>query len=173
MTTTLYIFSGLPGTGKSALAVALARSKNAAYLRLDTIEQAIKNSTQLSVGPEGYEVAYALAFDNLRNGLDVVADSVNSLAITRRAWHETALAADSSFVDIEVVCSDTREHKRRVEGRKSAINGLTLPTWQQVISRDYAKWTSDRIIVDTAGELPQESVSKLLSALGERLRAVT
>ena len=73
----------------------MARSKNAAYLRLDTIEQAIKNSTQLNVGPEGYEVAYALAFDNLRNGLDVVADSVNSLAITRRAWHETALTAES------------------------------------------------------------------------------
>ena len=166
MTTTLYIFSGLPGTGKSTLAVALARSKSAAYLRLDTIEQAIKNSTQLNVGPEGYEVAYALAFDNLRNGLDVVADSVNSLAITRRAWHDTALAADSPFVDIEVVCSDAKEHKHRVERRKSAISGLILPTWRQVLSRDYAGWTSDRIIIDTAGELPQESISKLLSALG-------
>ena len=165
MMTTLYIFSGLPGTGKSTLSVALARSRSAVYLRLDTIEQAIKNSTKLSVGPEGYDVAYALAFDNLKNGLDVVADSVNSLVITREAWRETALAADSAFIDIEIVCSDAKEHRRRIEARKPAIQGLALPTWQQVLNRDYAEWTRDRMTIDTAGELPQESISKMLSAL--------
>ena len=111
------------------------------YLRLDTIEQAIKSSTKLSVGPEGYDVAYALAFDNLKNGLNVVADSVNSLAVTRKAWRETALAADSSFIDIEIVCSDAKEHRRRIEARKPAIRGLVLSTWRQVANRDYAEWT--------------------------------
>ena len=163
--TTLYIFSGLPGVGKSTLSVALARSRSAVYLRLDTIEQAIKSSTKLSVGPEGYDVAYALAFDNLKNGLNVVADSVNSLAVTRKAWRETALAADSSFIDIEIVCSDAKEHRHRIEARKPAIRGLVLPTWRQVANRDYAEWTSDRVIVDTADESPQESISKMLSAL--------
>ncbi len=162
---TLYIFGGLPGTGKSTLSVALAKSYEAAYLRLDTIEQALKSSTGLEVGPEGYEAAYALASDNRATGLDVVADSVNSLAITRKAWRNTALSANSSFVEIEIVCSDAEEHRHRVEGRKSTISGLLLPTWQQVLNRDYEKWVGDRIVIDTAGETPEQSIYKMLSAL--------
>lgn len=162
---TLYIFSGLPGTGKSTLSIALARSCHAIYLRLDTIEQAIRRSTRLDVGPEGYEVAHALAGDNLEIGLDVVADSVNPLAITRSAWRDAALANDSAFVEVEIVCSDAEEHRRRVEERKTAISGLTLPTWQQVLDRDYVEWTSDRIVIDTAGESPQQSIRKMLSIL--------
>lgn len=141
------------------------RSCHAVYLRLDTIERAIRRSTGLNVDPEGYEAAYALASDNLEIGLDVVADSVNPLAITRNAWRDTALTADSAFVEIEIVCSDVEEHRRRVEERKTAISGLALPTWQQVLDRDYAERTSDRIVIDTAGESPQQSIRKILSAL--------
>ena len=50
----LYIFSGLPGTGKSTLASAIARIRGAVYLRVDTIEQAIKNSGITEVGATGY-----------------------------------------------------------------------------------------------------------------------
>lgn len=39
----LYIFSGLPGTGKSTLAQYLAKTLGAVYLRIDTIEQAMKD----------------------------------------------------------------------------------------------------------------------------------
>jgi hypothetical protein len=35
----LYIFGGLPGTGKSALSRELARQRGAVHLRFDTIEQ--------------------------------------------------------------------------------------------------------------------------------------
>ncbi|NIK79967.1 putative kinase [Paenibacillus castaneae] len=34
----LYIFSGLPGTGKSTLSSALARELQATYLRVDVVE---------------------------------------------------------------------------------------------------------------------------------------
>ncbi len=161
----LYIFSGLPSTGKSTLSVALAKSRNAIYLRLDTIEQAIKNSTGLDVGPEGYEVAYALASDNLTIGLEVVADSVNSLEVTRKAWRNAALNSNCAFVEIEIVCSDAEEHRHRVEKRKTTVSGLMLPTWQQVLNRDYVKWTSDRIVVDTAGETTEQSTRRLFSIL--------
>lgn len=132
----LYIFGGLPGTGKSTLASALARERNAVYLRVDTIEQAIKNATDQSIGPEGYEAAYALATENLRLGIEVVADSVNSLKITRRAWRQAAIAADSPFVEIETICSDIDDHKRRIRTRKTSIIGLTLPTWEQIQNRE-------------------------------------
>jgi predicted kinase len=80
----LIVFGGLPGTGKTTLARAVAQERLATYLRIDTIEQALRSSDVLAgdVGPAGYIVAYALAEANLRLGRIVVADAVNPLAIT-------------------------------------------------------------------------------------------
>ena len=44
----LIVFSGLPGTGKTTLAKDLAATTGAVYLRIDTIEQAIRNSGALA-----------------------------------------------------------------------------------------------------------------------------
>lgn len=44
MATTLFIFGGLPGTGKTTLALELARRVSGIYLRIDSIEQAIRDS---------------------------------------------------------------------------------------------------------------------------------
>jgi hypothetical protein len=73
----LLIFGGLPAVGKTAIAVGLARAPEAVHLRIDSIEQALRNSSATISGPEGYLVAYALAEDNLRLGRTVIADSVN------------------------------------------------------------------------------------------------
>ena len=66
----LIVFGGLPGTGKTTLARAFAQRRGATYLRIDTIEQALRSSEMLAgeVGPAGYMVAYALAEANLRLG---------------------------------------------------------------------------------------------------------
>ena len=39
----LIIFGGLPGTGKTAIAQQLARELGAVYLRIDSMEQAIRD----------------------------------------------------------------------------------------------------------------------------------
>lgn len=46
----LIILGGLPGSGKSTVAQALARRIGACYLRVDTIEQAIASSAPLAEG---------------------------------------------------------------------------------------------------------------------------
>jgi len=53
-------------------------------------------------------------------------------------------------LDVEIVCSDAAEHKRRVELREPDIAGHALPTWQDVVERDYHDWDRDRLVVDTA-----------------------
>ena len=118
--------------GKTAIATGLARGFEAVHLRIDSIEQALRNSGVTISGPEGYEVAYAIAEDNLRLGHTVVADSVNPVEVTRAAWRKVAQRAAKRCVEIEIVCSDQAEHRRRVESRIADIVGHELPTWRQV-----------------------------------------
>jgi predicted kinase len=161
----LIIFGGLPGTGKTTLATALAQHCNAVYLRVDTIEQALRDCGNNVDGPQGYVVAYQLASENLRLGHKVIADSVNPIEITRNAWKSVALQAAVSFAQIEVICSDQDEHRRRVESRTSDIPDFVLPDWQQVLERHYEKWEGDVIRIETAGQTPEASFAKLLQTL--------
>jgi predicted kinase len=147
----LIVFGGLPGTGKTTLARELARRLKFVYLRIDTVEQAIIASRLLpDAGSAGYFVGYSVAADNLSLGLTVVADSVNSLTVTRDAWIELAKTTGTAFVEIEVICSDSVEHRRRVELRQPDISGHKLPGWQDVLDRQYDPWTREHIVVDTA-----------------------
>jgi predicted kinase len=162
---TLFIFGGLPATGKSTLAAALAFRLRAAYIRIDTIEQALRNSGSVLTGPEGYLIGYAMARENLTLGCHVVSDSVNSLHITRQAWRRVAEESASTFVEIEVLCSDKVEHRLRVESRSSNIDNLVLPSWTDVIERPYDQWESPRIQIDTAGQSVDRSISALFQNL--------
>lgn len=161
----LYIFSGLPGTGKSTLSSALAREFQATYLRVDVVEQAMRVAGTWADGPAGYIVCYAIASQNLRLGLDVIADTVNPIEITRQDWRNVAESLGTPFVEIEVVCSDDREHRHRIETRVADIPGFALPTWEQVRIRQYDIWEREHIVIDTA----HQTVAESLKTLRERL----
>jgi predicted kinase len=159
----LYIFGGLPGTGKSELAQSLAHHTNSAYLRVDTIEQAIKNVCGSLKYDEGYQAAFDIASDNLRNGTSVIADSVNAISASREAWKKVATQLRVKYIQIEVQCSDKAEHRIRVENRKTTVSNLKLPTWNDVLTRHYEPWNDVAIIIDTANEEPHHSFNKLIS----------
>jgi predicted kinase len=55
----LIAFGGLPGTGKTTIAQALARKLAAVYLRIDTLEQALiaSGDAGADIGPAGYLAA--------------------------------------------------------------------------------------------------------------------
>lgn len=168
----LYIFSGLPGTGKSTLSAALARELRATYLRVDVVEQAMRVAGAWVDGPAGYIVCYEIASQNLRLGLDVIADTVNPIHETRQAWRDVAESLEIPFMEIEVVCSDEHEHRYRIVTRVADIPGFALPTWEEVKTRQYDVWDRDHIVIDTAHQTVAQSLMTLLERLDRVRRKV-
>ncbi|HVG73037.1 MAG TPA: AAA family ATPase [Vicinamibacterales bacterium] len=160
----LIVMSGLPGVGKTAISRELAIATGAVHLRIDSIEQALR-SAGWRVEGEGYAVAYALAADNLALGRTVIADCVNPWPLTRAAWRAVAERSGVRAVEIEVVCSDPAEHRRRVEQRQPDIDGQQLPSWQDVVERDYRPWDDPRLVLDTA----RSGIAECVQAIASRL----
>jgi len=163
----LIVFAGLPASGKSSIARALAQELGAVWLRIDSIEQAIRESGAVigSLEDAGYRAAYAVAEDNLRLGHTVIGDSVNPWMLTRNAWRDAGLRAGARVVEVQTICSDVEEHRRRVETRANEVSGLILPDWSAVIGRDYHTWDRHHIMIDTAGQSVLACVALIKAAL--------
>lgn len=158
----LISFGGRSGVGKTTIAREVAHALDAVYLRIDSLEHSMRQAGWRVEG-EGYQVACAIAEDNLRLGRLVVADCVNPWPLTRAAWREIAERVGVPVLEVEVVCSDPHEHRRRVETRTSDIEGHRLPTWQEVIERDYRQWDGQPLVVDTARLAVEEAVRTIVA----------
>jgi predicted kinase len=148
----LIVLAGLPASGKSTIALELARRTGAMWLRVDSMDQAIWAS---GTAPEDlrdwtYRAAQAVAADNLALGLDVIADCVNGWREAREGWDACRRKAGVEVVWLEIICSDPAEHRRRVETRVVDVVGLKLPDWEAVVTRNYHGWDEDHVTIDTA-----------------------
>jgi len=63
------------------------------------------------------------------------------------------------------VCSHPEQHQLRVETRVSDIEGLRLPTWQEVVSREYEPWDRPHILIDTTTHSVAENLKRIREAL--------
>lgn len=148
----LVVFGGLPGSGKTTLARAVAEQLNATFVRIDSIEVALQR-LGLPVGAAAYAAGNAVARDQLVLGRPVVVDAVNPIAAARQGWVDLASSVGIPCRFVEIVLFDAREHRRRVERRVADLEGHVLPTWEQVVALAYEPWTEERLVVESVGEV--------------------
>lgn len=161
----LVVFSGLPGTGKTTISRLLVQRLEAVYLRIDTMDPPIQAVYGRDIADVSYRVAYGVAADNLALGRTVVADCVNDVNLTRDAWQAVALRTEVRSAEVEFVCSDTQEHRRRVEDRLIDISGLILPSWEEIDAQRPDPWLREHIIIDTAGRGAEDCLVELMTCL--------
>lgn len=166
MTPLHVVMAGLPGVGKSTLAEAYAREIGALWLRVDRIEAALRDSHMMTedLADGGYRALQAAAGAALEQGIDVVSDSVNPVAVTRDQYRAVSRASAARHVDVVITCSNSEEHRARVEARHATHGDPAVPDWARVAARHFEPFPEAAITLDTSELTVDAAVAAL--ALG-------
>ena len=159
----LIVFSGLPGTGKSALAEAVGRELGIPVFAKDWLEAALLRSklvsaeTERQLGSVGYDLLTVLAGRQLSLNQSVILDSVASTVSIRNAWRDLGKKYNAEWRVIEFIYSDILVHRERLEKRQRAIPGWHELEWSDVefIRSYYAPWEEERLMLDSMGPVDQ------------------
>ena len=168
----LIVFSGLPGTGKTALAEAVGRKLGIPVFAKDWLEatllrcELIPSSEERPLGSAGYELLTVLAERQLMLGQSVILDSVASTESIRSSWKQLTVKYDADCLIVECVCSDESIHRARMENRQRHIPGWHELDWDDVesVKSYFAPWDETRLVVDTVALL-DENVNTVLDWL--------
>lgn len=165
----LIVISGLPRTGKSALAREVALHLGAVHLSIDAAEEALLAAgltRDWTTGVAAYEVTGALAAFNLQLGRVVVVDAVNDTEVARSTWHREAKAEATPLHFVVTTCSDANEHRRRLSSRSRSFDNVREPTWDDVQRRaaTFEPPVEPHILLDTIeplSSLPPRALTAL------------
>jgi predicted kinase len=154
----LVVISGLPGTGKSTVAEAVARRTGAVVLSVDEVEEALLGAglaSDWTTGVAAYEAVAAAAAENLRLGHTVIVDAVNDSEPARDTWRRAAAAAAAELVFVLLVPPPGPEHRRRLKERERGFLHQSEPAWEHVQARAEAfePWRDPPVSVDAARPL--------------------
>ncbi|MGY1833610.1 AAA family ATPase [Blastococcus sp. SYSU DS0510] len=166
----LVVVSGLPGTGKTAVAAALAARSGSVHLSVDPIEDAFLGAglpRSWETGVAAYEAARVVAEQNLALGGSVVVDAVNDSEPARDTWRAASAHAGADLAFVLLTLRDEVEHRRRLEGRRRGLAHVPEPSWDEVRARAaaYAPWAEAAVLRMDAARPVDELASELLDRL--------
>jgi predicted kinase len=169
----LIVIPGLPGTGKSAVAAALAARLRAVHLSIDPVEDALLGAglpRSWETGVAAYEATRVMAEQNLALGTSVVVDAVNDSEPARQTWRIAAANAGAELAFVLLTLNDEAEHRRRLEGRVRELTHVPEPSWADVLAgaEAYAPWAEGACLRIDAEPAVDEVALELMGRLSGR-----
>ncbi len=128
---TLVIFSGLPGTGKSTLADRLARELRWPLLRIDDVVGDVPENPTVEFWDSKVVILLGLTEVQLELGLSVIVDSV-FMNTDRQHAQQLAEKQGARFRPIYTYISDDQVWEQRVTARYEQLNNRDVATWKQI-----------------------------------------
>jgi predicted kinase len=140
---TFVIFSGLPGTGKSALADRLARELRWPLLRIDDVAGNVPPDADYHFWDEKILLLLTIADEQLKLGISVIADSV-FMGADRIHAQEISQKQGAIFRPVYCFVSDEALWEKRVTDRCDAAQNSGVASWEQVQHQRqwFAPWKS-------------------------------
>lgn len=156
MTSKLVMFSGLPGTGKTALARQVAAYMRLPLLAKDRVQRALRDHTPDSDPASGYYLLQDLADEQVSLGLSVILDAVYPMPEFRDAAREMVESYGGKMYAIYCHCSDEAIWRELIRNRVTFIPGWDPVGWSEVerLSRMFVPWApGEALMVDAVNSL--------------------
>ena len=128
-----------------------ARDRLEAAIVVSDLEFPTKLDDFPNLAGAGFSILSVLAEQQLVLGQSAILDSTARSQEVRDEWVKVASRHNASFHAIHCICSDQKEHKRRLEGRHRGIPGWYELTWKQVLdaAKRFENWTTDHLTCDS------------------------
>jgi predicted kinase len=165
----LVVLSGLPGTGKSAIAEAIGKARHLPVLSVDPIESAILRADvpqSFETGLAAYLVAETLADGYMTTGVGAVVDAVNSTEYARSLWRALALKHEAELRIIVCVVSDRDAHRARLSSRDRGLaSGEPTPEDVERRRSEWTPWPEPHLQLSGVDDI-EANLAKALGYLG-------
>ncbi len=163
----IIIVCGLPGTGKTAVAKALAERLGATLIRTDVIrKEMLQNITHSSEERLlVYELMFQAAQHRLQSGLNVVLDGTFFSKNLRNEAANIARKYKTGFKIVECVCGEELV-KKRLSLRKNDASDASFPVYKAE-KKTFEPVVGKHITIDTMKDT-KECVDIILKEMGKK-----
>ena len=166
MATTLILFSGLPGCGKTTLARQLASHLNIPLFAKDRFQSLLRQQGLAErATTDGYHLMLDMADEQLSLGVSVILDAVFPLPEFREHAAEIARRHAVRFRPIYCYCSDEVAWRERLIGRRHVYVPHWTPVgWEEVerIRAFFVPWSPKEALFVDAMDGVEENLAKAL-----------
>ncbi|HLV37489.1 MAG TPA: ATP-binding protein [Spirillospora sp.] len=167
MDTTLILFAGMPGSGKTTLARLTARHLGLPVFSKDRVQRVLRDHHLADENTgDGYYIILDMADEQLGLGISTILDATFPLDHFRMVASETAVRHQARFCAFYCHCSDDAVWRRRMKERVQYVPGWKPVGWDDVLRmrQYYQPWNENAVVIDSLYP-PEENFNIVLDAI--------